>query len=471
MNRSKNLKYRWRGIRIGKRDDRLVLGSVILFTLFAIFAASFIIYGDKILAGNGLEVTEQEVYTGILTGGFLSVAILYLCYRVTGFEKLIARQRLAKMIIENGWFESETISGRNHYKKITYFPAIYYRRKGRKLYITVKISMGKYQDKLLHLEEKLETGLACELVEKDMRGVYICYTFLQDVEENRISVEDLRAEKGNIQLMKHIGWKYDSMPHMLIAGVTGGGKTCFLMGLIEVFLREKAQLYIVDPKDMDLAYLAKVLPEVYCEKDEILACIKRFYENMVQRTKEMKQMPEYRMGMNYADLGFRPCFLIFDEYVAFMDMLGKKEWEEPMSLVRKIVMLGRQAGFFLILACQRPDAKYLGDGIRDQFGIRAALGDMSDSGYDMMFGKNDKIYQKKKIPGRGYINTGNAVITEFYTPFVPRGHDFFLEIKTMCEQMNNENVVDLQKEHVRKGMEQDREKEESEKAGRKDGEN
>ena len=27
-------------------------------------------------------------------------------------------------------------------------------------------------------------------------------------------------------------------------------------------------------------------------------------------------------------------------------------------------MLGRQAGFFLIPACQRPDAKYLGDGIR-----------------------------------------------------------------------------------------------------------
>lgn len=32
--------------------------------------------------------------------------------------------------------------------------------------MTVKISMGKYQDKLLTLEEKLETGLNCELVKK-----------------------------------------------------------------------------------------------------------------------------------------------------------------------------------------------------------------------------------------------------------------------------------------------------------------
>lgn len=35
--------------------------------------------------------------------------------------------------------------------------------------MTVKITMGKYQDKLLHLEEKLETGLNCELVKKIQR--------------------------------------------------------------------------------------------------------------------------------------------------------------------------------------------------------------------------------------------------------------------------------------------------------------
>ena len=54
-----------------------------------------------------------------------------------------------------------------------------------------------------------------------------------------------------------------------------------------------------------------------------------------------------------------------DEYVAFMDMLGK-ESVKVIDKLKQIVMLGRQAGFFLVLACQRPDAKYLGDGIRDQ---------------------------------------------------------------------------------------------------------
>ena len=51
-------------------------------------------------------------------------------------------------------------------------------------------------------------------------------------------------------------------------------------------------------------------------------------------------------------------------------MLTTKESAVILNKLKQIVMLGRQSGFFLILACQRPDAKYLGDGIRDQFNFR-----------------------------------------------------------------------------------------------------
>jgi len=91
-------------------------------------------------------------------------------------------------------------------------------------------------------------------------------------------------------------------------------------------------------------------------------------------------------------------------------------------------MLGRQSGFFLVLACQRPDAKYLGDGIRDQFNFRVALGRMSELGYNMMFGETDKEFFQKPIRGRGYVDVGTNVISEFYTPLVPRGYDFLTEI-------------------------------------------
>jgi DNA segregation ATPase FtsK/SpoIIIE-like protein len=46
-------------------------------------------------------------------------------------------------------------------------------------------------------------------------------------------------------------------------------------------------------------------------------------------------------------------------------------------------MLGQQSGFFLILVCKRPDSKYLGDVIRDQFNFRVALGRMSELDYSI----------------------------------------------------------------------------------------
>lgn len=45
-----------------------------------------------------------------------------------------------------------------------------------------------------------------------------------------------------------------------------------------------------------------------------------------------------------------------------MKMLGTKENAAVLNKPKQIVMLSWQAGFFLIPACQHPDAKYLGDG-------------------------------------------------------------------------------------------------------------
>ena len=155
----------------------------------------------------------------------------------------------------------------------------------------------------------------------------------------------------------------------------------------------------------------------------------------MKRSEEMKQMKNYKTGKNYAYFSLPAHFLIFDEYVAFMEMLGTKENTAVMNKLKQIVMLGRQAGFFLILACQRPDAKYLGDGIRDQFNFRVALGRMSEMGYGMMFGSDvQKDFFLKRIKGRGYVDVGTSVISEFYTPLVPKGYDFLEEIKKVIQQ-------------------------------------
>lgn len=342
----------------------------------------------------------------------LLVAFVFKRVRYDTVKQLYHRQKLAKMILENKWYESEQVKTEGFFKdsagrtkeKITYFPKMYYRLKNGLIQIRVEITLGKYQDQLLHLEKKLESGLYCELTDKELKDSYVEYTLLYDTIASRISIDEVEAKDGKLRLMKNVWWEYDKLPHMLIAGGTGGGKTYFILTLIEALLHTDSKLYILDPK----------------------------YEEMMKRSEEMKQMKNYKTGKNYAYLGLPAHFLIFDEYVAFMEMLGTKENTAVMNKLKQIVMLGRQAGFFLILACQRPDAKYLGDGIRDQFNFRVALGRMSEMGYGMMFGSDvQKDFFLKRIKGRGYVDVGTSVISEFYTPLVPKGYDFLEEIKKL----------------------------------------
>lgn len=442
-----------RGKRIRPTDKDLVFHTA-LAALFPVFLLVVLLFHTGQIAGtNWQEVSLSQIVQDVnipyllFSMGMaglvcLTAVLLFWRYRRDEVKQLIHRQKLARMVLENKWYESEQrkedaffkdLSSSRSKEIITYFPKIYYRMKQGLLHIRVEITLGKYQEQLLNLEKKLESGLYCELTDKELKDSYVEYTLLYDTIGGRISIEDVQAKDGRLRLMKNVWWEYDKLPHMLIAGGTGGGKTYFILTLIEALLRTNAVLFVLDPKNADLADLQAVMPDVYYKKEDVLTCIDRFYEEMMKRSEDMKLMENYRTGENYAYLGLPANFLIFDEYVAFMEMLGTKENAAVLNKLKQIVMLGRQAGFFLILACQRPDAKYLGDGIRDQFNFRVALGRMSEMGYGMMFGETTKDFFLKQIKGRGYVDVGTSVISEFYTPLVPKGHDFLKEIKKLID--------------------------------------
>ncbi|WWU64499.1 FtsK/SpoIIIE domain-containing protein [Clostridium perfringens] len=442
--------YKCKGNRIRASDKSLVFHFsisilsiifIILLTVLNVRQIAEIKWKNiNLFSENGLSfsLTTYNILTIILAISIcLLVAFLYYHYQYDRFKKLIHRQKLARMILENKWYESESIKDSGFFKdlnsnkqkeKIVYFPKMYYELKDGLIYIKVEITLGKYQDQLLNLEKKLESGLYCELISKELKDSYIEYVLLYDTIANRISIDEVKVSNGSLKLMKSVYWEFDKLPHMLIAGGTGGGKTYFILTIIEALLRTDSILYVLDPKNADLADLKTVMPNVYYKKDDMISCINNFYDEMMKRSETMKAMSNYKTGENYAYLGLPANFLIFDEYVAFMEMLGTKENTVALNKLKQIVMLGRQAGFFLILACQRPDAKYLGDGIRDQFNFRVALGRMSELGYNMMFGESNKEFFLKQIKGRGYVDVGTNVISEFYTPLVPKGHDFLKEI-------------------------------------------
>ena len=231
---------------------------------------------------------------------------------------LLHRQKLARMILENKWYEADTIQDSVFFtdlqsrsrEKIVWFPKIYYQMEKGLLHIRCEITLGKYQDQLLRLEDKLENGLYCELTDKTLHDGYIEYTLLYDMIANRITIDEVRAENGCLRLMKNLVWEYDALPHALIAGGTGGGKTYFLLTLIEALLHTNAVLYILDPKNADLADLGTVMGNVYHTKEEMIDCVNAFYEGMVQRSEEMKRHPNYKTGENYAWPGLPPCLYL-----------------------------------------------------------------------------------------------------------------------------------------------------------------
>ena len=67
---------------------------------------------------------------------------------------------------------------------------------------------------------------------------------------------------------------------------------------------------------------------------------------------------------------------------------------------------------------------------------------MSEMGYGMMFGSDvQKDFFLKRIKGRGYVDVGTSVISEFYTPLVPKGYDFLEELKSYPTETGHKKAI------------------------------
>lgn len=102
------------------------------------------------------SVTPYRIVTVIIAALVYAVtAMLYRRFQYDRVKHLFHRQKLARMILENGWYESEPTQDSRFFKdlpatskkeKITYFPKLYYRMDNGLLYIRTEITLGKYQD-------------------------------------------------------------------------------------------------------------------------------------------------------------------------------------------------------------------------------------------------------------------------------------------------------------------------------------
>ena len=175
-----------KGHRIRASDKHLVYHFSI-GTLLFVFVAVLLLLNIKqlmctdwehfSLLENGLTLSPYNFITILIATGVCAlVAFLYYRFCYDGFKKLLHRQKLARMVLENKWYEADTVQDSGFFtdlqsrsrEKIVWFPKIYYQMEKGLLHIRCEITLGKYQDQLLRLEDKLESGLYCELTDKTL---------------------------------------------------------------------------------------------------------------------------------------------------------------------------------------------------------------------------------------------------------------------------------------------------------------
>ena len=165
--------YKYKGKRIRASDKNLVYRFCTGTLLFLFVAVLLLLNMGQLmrtdwehfsLLDNDVTLSTYNFITiGIATGVCALVAFLYYRFFHDSFKKLLHRQKLSRMILDNKWYEAQTVQDSGFFtdlqsrsrEKIVWFPKIYYQMDTGLLHIRCEISLGKYQDQLLRLEERV----------------------------------------------------------------------------------------------------------------------------------------------------------------------------------------------------------------------------------------------------------------------------------------------------------------------------
>lgn len=154
-----------------------------------------------------------------------------------------------------------------------------------------------------------------------------------------------------------------TLPHLLIAGSTGSGKSVTLngmiMSLLVTALPQNVRLILIDPKRLEFAWytdIAHLLFPIVTDPGEAIRVLRWVVEEMERRYTLMSQAEvthskEYRAAGNEMP----DIVVVIDEW-ADLIMTGGKEVE---GYVIRLTQMARAAGIHVILATQRPSVNVL----------------------------------------------------------------------------------------------------------------
>ncbi|HFR3475790.1 TPA: otitis media-associated H10, partial [Streptococcus suis] len=172
--------------------------------------------------------------------------------------------------------------------------------------------------------------------------------------------------------------------------------------------------------------------------NHIARIVRLTVQEMNRRYEYMRE--NFRYGANFSDHGFKMTWLIFDEMGAFQasgtDKKSKDIIQEVMDGIKQIILLGRQAGVFILVSAQQVNADTLNTDLRDNLGLRIALGANSSEGYRMVFGSATPVKRQPiEVKGAGYLymqGSGKESAEYWESPYLnPKEFDFISELQKL----------------------------------------
>ncbi|MCR4326598.1 MAG: DNA translocase FtsK [Candidatus Roizmanbacteria bacterium] len=201
----------------------------------------------------------------------------------------------------------------------------------------------------------------------------------------------------------------DTMPHILVAGTTGSGKSvCLSAWICSILFRttpDEVKLLLIDPKRVTFAPfdgIPHLMTNIIHDTKDTLSALKWAVGEMEDRYKLLSNMrsrdiysynaqaarPEERMPM---------VLIVIDELADLM-MAASKEVE---SLITRIAQKARAVGIYLVLATQRPSVDVITGLMKANIPARVSfnVSSMIDSrviidmpGAEKLLGKGDMLY-------------------------------------------------------------------------------
>lgn len=397
---------------------------------------------ETLIANETLfEESGKAIILAIVIGAVISLLTFIIFYRFWAYvyhiQKLCRMVYSSKYYLVNDMEDPNMMASKNKkmVRSLQYFPKLYFWKKGEVIEITIQLDGSKFNQEYRELSDKFEQMFNLSLVETEERNGFYTYRLLFNDSKKRLHIETLIPDGYVIKLANGISWNLAKVPHALITGGTGGGKSRFMVALIKSFILMGADLRIGDPKRSALSDLSRIMPNVAYTNDGIMDLLKNAVVDMDKRYLDMKSQSNYISGNDFTHYDMKPIIVIIDEYTSVMDSFTKKAFKDQFaSYVLQLTLKGREAGVFIILATQRPDASSLSGAVRDNLGMRISLGEMKADGYRMVFGTTEQKLRNRPGLGRGYIyQNGDPVIGDLYAPLVPDSYNMLNEFAKLLD--------------------------------------